>query len=175
MKKTYSILIRYLILLALMFSLPLIYKIITPLTLYTILGILKLFFKEVLLQGNIISIEFKTFLEIIPQCIAGSAYLLLLILNLTVPMKSKKRFYSILTSFLLLFALNILRIFTLTLLQINNSSFFNITHKLFWYILSTVFVVGIWFLIVRLYSVKEIPVYTDIKYLLKQSKRKTKR
>ncbi len=171
MKKAYNILLRYIILLALMFTLPLVYKIMLPLTIYPVAGLLKIFY-QVSVQKDIIVIGLQTPIQIISACIAGSAYLLLLILNLTVPMKTKKRIYSIILSFIILIGLNILRIFILSILSHNNFRFFDFTHKLFWYVLSTIFVIGIWFLMVKIFSIKEIPVYTDIKYLSKNIKKK---
>ena len=170
MKKHYNILLRYIILLALMFTLPLIYKIFLPLTIYPVAGLLKIFY-QVSIQKDIIMIGLQTPIQIISACIAGSAYLLLLILNLTVPMKTKKRIYSIALSFIILLGVNILRIFILSILYHNNFRFFDFTHKLFWYALSTIFVITIWFLIVKIFSIKEIPVYTDIKYLSKNIKK----
>ncbi len=165
--KVYLIFIRYVILLGLIFTLPLIYKIFTPLTLYPVVGLLKLIYEQVNISQDFILIGFNTIIQLIPACIAGSAYLLLLILNLSVSMRLKKRVYSLLLSFILLLVLNILRIFFLSVLYHSGNSFFDITHKLLWYGLSIVFVVGIWFLIVKLFSIKQIPVYTDIKYMLK--------
>lgn len=158
--------IRYLILLLLMFSLPIIYYIFTPLTIYPVFQLLSFVYNKILLYGNIIIINQNTTIEIIPSCIAGSAYLLLLILNLTVPMTVKKRIYTLILSILILLVLNILRIFALSILFENNFPLFNLTHKLFWYALSVVFVVGIWFLMVKIFSIKEIPVYSDVKSIL---------
>ena len=172
-KKPFYLLLRYLILLALMFSLPLIYKILTPLTVYSSAGLLGLFY-QVSVSGNNIIIPLIT-IQIIPACVAGSAYLLTLILNISISMKLKKRIYSILFATILLFLLNTLRIFILSVLLINNSQFFDFTHKLFWYILSTVFVIGIWFLTTKIFSIKKIPVYDDIKYLIKNIKGKSKK
>lgn len=169
--KDFLIPVRYIILLGLMFSLPLIYFIFTPLTIYSIVFLLKIFFKEVVLNKTLIIINAKTLIEIIPPCIAGSAYLLLLILNLSVKMSIKKRVLSIISSFLILLTLNILRILLLTLLYYNDFVYFDFTHKLFWYVLSTVFVIGIWFLVVKIFSIKDIPVYSDMKYLIKSIKR----
>ena len=171
-ERAYLIFLRYVILLGLIFSLPLIYKIFTPLTLYPVAGLLDLFYESVSISQNFISIGFDIMIELIPACIAGSAYLLLLILNLSVSMKLKKRIYSILLSFAILLSLNILRIFFLAVLYYNQSLFFNITHKLFWYGLSTLFVVGIWFLMVKIFTIKQIPVYSDFKYLIKGIKNK---
>ncbi|MEK6859327.1 MAG: pacearchaeosortase [Nanoarchaeota archaeon] len=166
-----AVLIRYLILLGLMFSLPLIYRIFAPLTMYPVVWLLKIFY-NVSLSGSFILINLIPKIELIPACIAGSAYLLLLILNLTVPMKIKKRIYSIILSFLLLLILNILRIFFLAILYHNNFAYFDITHKFFWYFLSTIFVVGIWLFIAKIFAIKEIPVYSDIKGLMKDLKKK---
>jgi len=164
-----NLLLRYLILLGLMFTLPIIYKIFTPLTTQSVAALLKIFY-QVSVSRDIIIIN-QTLIQIIPACIAGSAYLLLLILNLTIPMNVKKRIYSIALSFALLLIINILRIFFLSVLLVNNFRFFDITHKLFWYILSTLFVVGIWFLIVKIFKIKQIPVYSDVKYLMKNIKK----
>ena len=163
--------VRYLILLMCIFSLTLVYKIFTPLTVYPVVFLLKIFY-NVSLSGELIIINLNTVISIIPACIAGSAYLLLLILNLTVPMAIGKRIYSIALSFLLLLMLNILRIFLLAVLYYNNFYYFDITHKVFWYFLSTIFVVGIWFLIVKIFSIKEIPVYSDFARLYNNSKKK---
>jgi exosortase/archaeosortase family protein len=168
--------LRYLILLGLMFSLSLIYRIFTPLTAYPSRFILDLFFSSVSLSNAVINsisspvliINLKTFVQLIPACIAGSAYLLLLILNLTVPMNIKKRVYSIGFSVLLLLILNILRIVIFSSLYYNSTISFNIMHKFVWYFLSTIFVVVIWILTARIFKIKQIPVYSDIKLLLRK-------
>jgi len=169
-KKSFDILLRYLFLLILVvFSLPLIYRIFTPLTINVSAALLNSLYK-IVVYNDIIVINSLTFIQIIPACVAGSAYLLLLILNLTVPMEFKRRIHAILLSFLILFVLNILRIFLLSILYHNNVPYVDFTHKLFWYVLSTVFVVFIWFLVVKIFSIKEIPAYTDFKYLMKKAK-----
>ncbi len=106
----------------------------------------------------------------IAACIAGSAYYLLLILNLSTPgIKLKKRISMILWAFSVFLAVNILRIFLLALIFIAGYSWFDITHKLFWYILSTIFVIAIWFIEVRLFKIKGIPFYSDMKFLYTKS------
>ncbi len=164
-----DIFIRYLILIII--ALPnfwIFYLIFTPLTLYPVYFLLSLFFDTSLMQ-NIILIN-NLPIELIPACIAGAAYYLLLILNLSVPkIKIKKRIKMILFSFISLLILNILRIFLLSLVFLSGNSFFNIAHKLFWYLGSTLFVVGVWFLEVKIFKIKEIPVYSDFKFLYKKS------
>jgi len=172
-KKSFYILIRYCILLGLMFTLPLIYRVLTPPTVFFSNLLLKSIYQTAVNQ-TIIFIISKKAIEIAPQCVAGSAYLLLLILNLSVSMNVKKRIYSILLSVFLLFLLNILRIFFLTILWVNDFQFFQSTHKLFWYVLSTIFVIGIWLLTVYLFKIKSIPIYTDLKYFFDNIKTKRK-
>jgi len=164
--KIFLIPVRYLILLIAMFTLPIIYKIFTPLTIYPTATLLKIFY-QVSIYEDIIIINSNTFFQIIPACIAGSAYLLLLILNLSIPLNPKKRIHSILFSFTALLILNILRIFILAIFYQNNTPLFDITHKLFWLVLSTIFVIAIWFLTIRIFSIKKIPVHSDIKTLTK--------
>lgn len=167
MKSKLIIFIRYLVLLTLILLYPIIYKIFTPLTIYPTLTLLKLFFSNVSLSQNTVIINFQTPIEIIPACIAASAYLLLLILNLTTPMALKKRIYTLLFSFIALLILNILRISLFSVLTYQNFSLFDITHKLSWYFLSTLFVIGIWFLTIKIFKIKQVPIYSDTKYLLK--------
>jgi len=169
--KAIQITIRYLILLALMFTLPLIYKIFAPLTIYPTAYLLKIFY-NIEIAKNLIIINNQTFIKIIPACIAGSAYLLLLILNLSIPINIKKRIKTILLSFAILLILNIIRIFALSIWYHEAVPFFDFTHKLFWYGLSTIFVIAIWFYTVKKFKIKEIPIYTDLKFFMKNIKKK---
>ncbi len=165
MNNTKSILVRYFILLIVSVpNLSLFYSVFTPLTIYLTYALLNIFFDSSL-TGNIVS--FNNFsIELIPSCIAGAAYYLLLILNLSTPgIKFKKRIRLIFLSFIVFLILNVLRIFFLSLLLFTGSNFFDLAHEVFWYLLSTIFVIGIWFAEVRLYKIKQIPFYSDIKYL----------
>ena len=172
MKHSLKIFIRYLIIILIAIpNLFVFYFIFTPATIYPVFGAFKIFFKEVLLVGNTFQIFNEFFIEIIPACIAGSAYYLLFILNLSTPkIKIKKRIKMLLFSFAFLLGLNILRILILSLIFVylpSTSNLFDITHKLFWYFGTTIFVVLIWFIEVKTFKIKEIPIYSDIKYLYK--------
>lgn len=171
-RKFSNILIRYVILL--LVALPnlwIFYFIFTPLTVYPVYFFLSLFL-NVSLIGNTILVGGEFPIEIIKACIAGSAYYLLLILNLSTPkIKPQKRFNMIFLSFAFLLFLNILRIFLLSIMSLSGSSWFDITHKLFWYLGSIVFVIGIWFAEVKLFKIKEIPFYSDMKFLFKTIKK----
>lgn len=165
MKRVGDIVVRYLILLLVAIpNLYIFYLIFTPLTLYPVYWLLGLFY-EASLSGN--SILFQNFnIELVEACIAGSAYYFLLILNLSTPkIKVKKRIKLMAYSFLTFLILNILRIFFLSLLLFSESNYFDVTHKIFWYSISTLFVVGIWFFQVKQYKIKEIPIYSDLKYI----------
>ncbi|MFH1787675.1 MAG: pacearchaeosortase [archaeon] len=168
-KEVYDILIRYLVIF--LSALPhfwIFYFIFTPLTIYPVYFLLKIFF-DVSLSGNIISVSDYS-IEIINACVAGSAYYALLVLNLSIPkIKIKKRIKMLLFAFVSLLTINILRILFLSILWVSGSSFFDITHKLFWYFLSTIFVVLIWFTEVRIFKIKEIPFYSDLSHLFKHS------
>lgn len=168
-KEIYNIFLRYIIIvLVALPNLWLFYFIFTPLTLYPVYFLLNLFF-DVFLTGSIINLQ-NHVIEIIGACVAGSAYYFLLALNLSIPkIKLQKRLKMIVFSFAFLLIMNILRIFLLSLFFISDSYLFDITHKLFWYFLSTIFVVGIWFIEVKLFKIKEIPFYSDAKFLYKKS------
>ncbi|MDO8528648.1 MAG: pacearchaeosortase [Nanoarchaeota archaeon] len=172
-KNLLSILIRYLILI--ITGTPnfwLFYFLFTPLTVYVSYFFLKLFYENTLLMGNIILVN-SIPIEIIEACVAGSAYYLMLIFNLSIPsIKIKKRLLLLLFSFLLFFIVNIIRIIVSSALFISGAVWFDFAHLLFWYIGSIVFVVGIWFFSMKLFKIKEIPFYTDVKYIFSLAKKK---
>ncbi len=150
------------------------YFLFSSLTIYPVYFLLKIFF-DTSLTLNVISIN-NLPIEIIGPCVAGSAYYLLLILNLTTRrINLEKRIKVLLFSFLSLLIINILRIFLLSILFVSGTSFFDLAHKLFWYLGSIIFVVGIWFISVKLFKIKEIPFYSDITFLLDNSRKKVKK
>ena len=169
-KQFLKIIARYLILF--LVAVPnfwLFYAILTPLTVYFVNISLGLFF-DTLLMGNVILLDNRIPIEIVPACVAGSAYYLLLILNLSIAkIKLKTRIQMISLSFLIFFLINIIRIFILSIMLLSNLNLFIIAHKIFWYLMSTIFVVGIWFFEVKLFKIKEIPFYADLKFLYKKS------
>jgi exosortase/archaeosortase family protein len=173
-KLSCDIVVRYLILIvAGILNVKLFYFFFTGLTIYPVYFLLNLFY-DVTISANILSVQ-NLPIEIIGPCIAGSAYYLLLILNLSTPgMKIAKRIFSLIFSFALLLTVNILRIFALSILFISGSNFFDVTHKLIWMFGSILFVVGVWFLTVKLFKIKEIPFYSDIMFLFGNSKQKKK-
>lgn len=165
-KKILSLFTRYAILLIIVFlGVELFYAFFAPLTIYGTYWMFELFFNATL-NGNLILINGIFPIEIIGACVAGSAYALLMILNLTTPgISFKNRVYSILLSFAIILVLNLLRIFLLGNVYVFDFSSFDFLHSFFWYFLSIVFVVCTWFAQVRIFNIKDIPVYTDLKYL----------
>ncbi len=167
-KQIFSLILRYLILLILgLGNFFLIYLIFTPLTVYPVYFILNLFY-NINLNNTSLILDSKI-IHLIPACIAGTGIYFLLILNLTTPLSFKKRFYSLIISLGSFLILNILRIIFLSILFINSSSSYDFFHKLFWYALSIVFVLGIWFFEIKIFNIRNIPIYTDLKLIFKQT------
>lgn len=169
---------RYLILLIFgLLGFYMIYLILTPLTVYFSFFFLKILFNANLVNyqtfwnpGNVIF--FKGFYaNIISACVAGSAYYLLLILNLTTPMGLNKRFKSIIFLISVFFGVNVFRIVAFGVLLFKGYQYFDLTHQLTWYFGSTLLVVLIWFTNTKLFKIETIPVYTDIKNIINLTKR----
>jgi len=142
-----------------------IYSFFLNVTIYPVNFLLNLFY-ESSINGAFMLIG-PRIIEIIPACVGISAYLLLLILNLTIEMKPKTRFLSITFSFLTLLVINILRIFILTILLINNNAYFDVIHKFLWYFMSFLIVIGIWFLTAYIFKIRTTPIYDDIRLIMK--------
>jgi len=172
MRDISDIIPRYLILvLAAIPNLWFFYLIFTPLTAYPVYWLLNIFYDASLLNNDVILINQAISIELIEACIAGSAYYLLLILNLSTPrIKLNRRIKIVAFSFLIFLVVNILRIFVLSSMAVSGSDFFGITHRIFWYALSIIFVVAIWFAEVRIFRIRAIPFYSDIKFLYKNTR-----
>jgi hypothetical protein len=83
----------------------------------------------------------------------------------------KKRILMLILDFFFLLLFNITRIIILIILLVNNVMAFDITHKISWYAISTLFVIFIWFLNIKIFRIKTIPFYSDIKFILNQKKK----
>lgn len=167
-KKIISMFARYFFLLLIgTNNLYIIYATLTPLTLYTTTAILSIFTNPTL-TDNLINLSGVT-IEIVPACIAGAAFYLLLILTLSTPdVKPVTRTKAIITATAILFALNILRI--LILIPLVKSAHFQTIHWIIWHLASTLFVVATWFAVITIYKIKSIPIYSDLNYLSKSIK-----
>lgn len=153
-----------------LFNLKLIYFVFAPLTIYPVFWILFLFDNgTTLLPGNIIFSQ-GFYFEIIQACIAGAAYYLLLILNLSTPMNWKKRAESLTFIIIAFLLLNIIRIIVFAELFSLGYQYFDVAHILVWYLGSTVLLIAVWFVNVRLFEIKSIPVYSDAMGLINNIK-----
>jgi exosortase/archaeosortase family protein len=144
-------------------NLYLFYKVLTPITVRAVAAILDLFSNPLVID-NMIFLK-RVIIEIVPACVAGSAfYLLFLLVVSTAEMNFKKRFLVLVTSFSILFFLNTLRL--VLLVPLVTTPYFDTIHWIFWHLISTVFVVAVWVSMVFIYKIKAIPVYSDIKFLV---------
>ncbi|UCD20749.1 MAG: pacearchaeosortase [archaeon] len=165
----WSVLRYILAIIAVLFSATF-YFIFKPLTIWLSYGILSLFFTKVMVAGNLIFVN-QVSVEIIPACVGGSAYLLLVLLNLLTPnLKFIKRIWIFLLASTMFLVLNLIRLnISIAFLEAGNNLFFK-THIVFWYV-SIAFVVLIWFLCIKIFKIKDVPVYSDIKRILKSVKK----
>lgn len=161
-KGAFGILGRYLFILTLgIFFFDRIYELFLPITIYPSFWILNIFYDVVLSGRDIIVGEAS--IEIINACVAGSAYFFLIALNFSIREKAKKRTKMVAFAILTFLVLNILRIVFLGVLFFEGNSFFDFAHITFWYLISVVFVVGIWIAETKIFGIKRIPFYSDIK------------
>ena len=164
-----NLLARYLVIVLLaMFNLSIIYAIFTPITTSLASLFLNILYSDVTwFSGTATLFVSGSYINLIPSCIAGSAYYLLLLLNLTTPMDVKTRTRSI--SFLILSFLfiNLMRIVIFSVLFISGFQYFDFAHRWVWYLGSTVFVISIWFFNIWLLKISSIPIYSDLKEIIK--------
>lgn len=138
-----------------------VYNIFLIFTIYPLNFLLSFFYNSSIYESMIVI--GSQAIDLIPACIGISAYVLLIILNLTTKMPIKKRMYSLIFSVFSLLLLNILRIFLLSVLLINDFLYFEQIHKFLWYFMSIILVIIIWFATAYLFKIKNIPIYSDIK------------
>lgn len=168
-----GLLARYLVLIFLGVFITIFYTIFTPLTVYSSYFILSLILEGVRLVPETISffnpvtvIFFKGyFAKIIPACVGGAAYYLLVILNLGTPMPPVKRVKSLAFLILAFLVLNVVRIVSFALIVPRGYSYFDLAHELTWYVGSTLMVVIIWFVNVFIFKIDKVPFYSDLKNL----------
>jgi exosortase/archaeosortase family protein len=144
------------------------YLILSKVTIWVSYGLLFLYLPIILVDNSVI-VNSVTF-EFIEACIAVSAYLIFVSLALlTRNLSSKRRVKIIGIGLLSIFIVNILRIqILINVYFVFGKNYFDSIHLLFWHILSSVFVFLLWVYLTKRYKVKSIPVYTDLKYLLKK-------
>ncbi len=134
--------------------------------------LMNLFHGAIYAGGNIIVVG-KNVIELIPACVAASAYLLLALLILfTRGISLKKGLMLFLIGSVLILVANVIRIEILTALLLNNGvNYFEALHLFFWKILSSVYVAAVWIFLCWWFQIKEIPVYSDFIALRHLSKK----
>ena len=163
-----TLLLRYGILLVLpLFSFALFYMLFTPLTVAPVYALIKVLYPGAVLLGSSTIFFQGEYAQIIPACIAGAAYYLLIILNLTTPMDAAQRAKSLLFLIAAFLVLNIFRILLFMYWFASGFNYFDIAHQATWYFGSTVMIVLVWFANVLLFRIQAIPVYTDILEIVK--------
>jgi len=163
-----KIIIRYLLALLVAFSNNIFYFIFSPLTLYFSFFILNIFYDITIVNSSIVFSDI-TF-NFIPACTAATAYLLITeLILLTQGIKIKKAIKMWLIGISSIYLMNIARIIILIQIYLRfGENYFNTVHMLFWHILSTLFVALVWIFLIEKYKVKRIPIYSDIKYLIRK-------
>jgi len=174
-KEIAGILIRYIVALLISliaFFIPLFSFIFKPLTVWPTVFFLRAFYDVVFNNLTSIVVHGHNIL-FVEACIAGSAYFLLLILNLlTRGINLKKRIFIFVFGALLLLVMNILRLLVLIPLIVEEKIIFELIHKVFWYGISTGYVIIIWILSVFIFKIKNIPFISDIQFILKSIREK---
>lgn len=172
--KIYSIYIRYTILLVFAFiGFSIFYFIFKPLTLHISFFLFDLLSDAYILNDVIYFYNSNISLAIIGACVAGSAYFLFLMLNLSTPnIKLKKRLSMLVISFIAFLFINTLRIFLVGLLFINSVPWAEAFHKFLWYFGSIFMVILIWFIEVKCFKINGIPFYSDLKFIFNYVKKK---
>jgi len=124
----------------------------------------QLFHDSVAAVGNVFVVENQV-IELIPACVAASAYLLLaLLIVLTRGMSFKKGLTLFFVGSVLILVANVIRIEILVALLLKSDvNYFEQLHLFFWKVLASVYVAGVWIFLSKKFKVKEIPVYSDIK------------
>ncbi len=148
------------------------YTLLAPLTIKPVFSIFQWLYADAALFGTHTIFIKGYYATIIPACVAGSAYYLLLILNLTTPMTLPKRLWSLAYAFVLFLLLNIGRIVLFGALLTKGYPYFDITHLTTWYLGSTVLVAALWFSGIYLFRISEVPVLSDIRSLMHDMRRK---
>lgn len=115
-------------------------------------------------------ITFNNYIKFTPACAAISAYFLLLLLTIsTKDIKLLTRTKIFLLGSLILFIINLIRILTLLfILERYGFNLFQQIHNFLWIFLGSLLVALTWILLTHHYKIKSIPIYSDLKYLLKQ-------
>lgn len=147
------------------------YFVFGPLTLRFTESILSLFTHVTVSENMLYVGEYS--LRFVDACVAASAYILITLLVLfTRKISFDVRLKMLGLGYLFFFIFNALRIqLLLVILLFFGHNIFNAVHMILWTIVSTIFVFLIWIMLIKIFNIKSIPVYSDIKYLISKIKK----
>ena len=177
MKYEKRLFIRILVLILITLGYGLFYRIFYPPTILVSFVVLKLFIKNLVINfsehylspgcGKLMFVE---------ACVASTAYYLWSLLVLFTKDLGKKVWKLWIYGVLLIFGMNVLRIIVLVLiLYYFGQSWFDLIHLVFWRFVAGIYVALVWIFLVNKFKVKSIPVYSDVKELLKSIKSKKRK
>ncbi|RMD46081.1 pacearchaeosortase, partial [Candidatus Pacearchaeota archaeon] len=138
--KAFGVFLRYFFLLVVGLNLDKLYSFLTWATVNS-LGLIFSIYTKPLIVRNYIRLP-GLVIQVIPACVAASAFFLLIFLFFSTPMKPEKRLKVLAFSILALFVINLARI--VFLVEFSGSKYFDAVHWFFWNFLSTVFVVALY-------------------------------
>lgn len=130
--------------------------------------VISLFHSGATFMGTMISVGQHS-IEIIPACVAASAYLLLaLLILLTQGISFRKGMTLFLLGSVLILLANVARIEVLVALLVKGGkNYFETLHLFLWTVVSSMYVAGVWLFLCWRYKVRSIPVYSDLVALKK--------
>jgi len=177
MKYENRLLIRILAMILITVGYGFFYKILYPPTIVFSFVVLKLFIQNMIINfsehylspgcGKLMFVE---------ACVASTAYYLWSLLVLTTKGLGKKIWKLWIYGILLILGMNVLRIIILILvLYYVGQNWFDLIHLAFWRFVAGIYVALVWIFLVNKLKVKSIPVYSDVKYLLKFVKGKKRK
>ncbi len=171
-KQILDILTRYaLVILLSLNSLYVFYFVFKPLTFFPSALILSLIYSAEIIGLEKIIIGNHE-IAFVNACVAGSAYYLLALLNLSssgISWINRFKIFFINSVFLL--SVNIIRIIILAVFLVNSSYLFSTLHYLFWHFVSIALVAGMWIYTLKFYKIKSIPIFTDMQKILRSIKK----
>lgn len=140
----------------------------TKITIYG--SYLSLIFYNPVIDGINLLIGDQVFI-FVEACIAALAYMLLWVLiMLTKGVILPIRIKMFLFGSLLIYLMNIIRIFVLINISINlGLNWFEKIHLVFWDFTASIFVAFVWIFLINFYKIKTIPIYSDLEYLYEKS------
>ena len=140
----------------------------SPITIYTTFFLLS-FFTQAQLSGITLFVNDMSF-SIISACTASLAYLLLAeLILMTKGISLKQSLKMFFLGFSAIFSMNILRILFLIFVYVHfGKNYFDAVHLIFWYFVSTFFVIAVWIFLIEKYKIKSVPIYSDIQFILRK-------